>query len=72
MTYPALTMVQAARDIRYGGTTAVPTGAPGKIVNLQPGWGSTTYTVEFTPDPGTTVTLVGLTDSDLRSRPTTA
>ena len=68
MAFPALTTVQAARDIRYGGTTAVPTGAPGRIVNTQPGWASTTYTVEFTPDPGSTVTLVGLKDSDLQSR----
>lgn len=68
MAFPALTMVQAARDIRYGGTTAVPTGAPGTIVNLQTGWGPTTYTVEFTPDLGTKLTLVGLTDSDLRTR----
>ncbi len=68
MAFPALTMVQAARDIRYGGTTAVPTGAPGTIVNLQTGWGTTTYTVEFTPDLGTKLTLVGLTDGDLQTR----
>ncbi len=68
MAFPALTTVQAARDIRYGGTTAVPTGAPGRIVNLQTGWGSTTYTVEFSPDAETTLTLVGLTDSDLQTR----
>jgi hypothetical protein len=68
MAFPALTTVQAARDIHYGVSTAVPTGAPGRIVNLQPGWGPTTYTVEFTPDIGTTVTLVGLTDRDLQSR----
>jgi hypothetical protein len=68
MAFPALTTVQAARDIRYGGTTAIPSGAPGRIVNLQTGWGSTTYTVEFTPDAGSTLTLVGLTDLDLQSR----
>ncbi len=68
MVFPALTTVQAARDIRYGGSTAVPTGAPGRVVNLQTGWGSTTYTVEFTPDAGTTLTLVGLTERDLQSR----
>ena len=66
MAFPALTTVQAARDIRYGGTTAVPTGAPGRIVNLQPGWGSTTYTVEFTADTGSTLTLVGLTAGDVQ------
>jgi hypothetical protein len=68
MAFPALTTVQAARDIRYGGTTAIPTGAPGTIVNLQTGWGSTTYTVEFTPDAGSKLTLVGLTDGDLQTR----
>ncbi|ACV78775.1 hypothetical protein [Nakamurella multipartita] len=67
MAFPALTTVRAARDIRYGVTTAVPLGAPGRIVNRQAGWGTTTYTVEFNPDPGSTVTLVGLKDSDLQS-----
>lgn len=64
MTFPALTMVHAAHDIRYGGTTAVPAGVPGRIVNLQTGWAATTYTVEFTPSPGATLTLTGLSERD--------
>jgi len=68
MALSALTTVQAARDIPYGGTTAVPTGVPGRIVNLQTGWAATTYTVEFTPGPGTTLTLVGLSERDVLPR----
>lgn len=68
MPIPTLSSVQAARNIPYGVSTAVPTGAPGTIVNLQTGWAATTYTVEFTPGPGTTLTLVGLSESDLQPR----
>jgi|GEM_PF-1336401 len=68
MALPALSTVQAARDIPYGGTTAVPTGVPGTIVNLQTGWAATTYTVEFTPGPGATLTLVGLSERDVLPR----
>ena len=68
MPLPALSTVQAARDIHYGGTTAVPTGVPGKIVNLQTGWSATTYTVEFTQGPGSKLTLVGLSESDVHPR----
>ena len=41
-------------------------GSPGWIVNLQTGWADTTYTVEFTPVVGATVTLVGLTGGDVQ------
>jgi len=68
MPLPALSTVQAARDIHYGGTTAVPTGVPGMIVNLQTGWAETTSTVEFTPAPGSKLTLVGLSESDVLPR----
>ena len=68
MPLPALSTVQAARDIHYGGTTAVSTGVPGRIVNLQTGWAATTYTVEFTQGPGSKLTLVGLTESDVLPR----
>jgi len=67
MALPALSTVRSARDIRYGGTTAVPTGVPGRIVNVQTGWAATTYTVEFTPDPRATLTLVGLSESDVQA-----
>ena len=67
MALPALSTVRSARDIRYGGTTAVPTGVPGRIVNVQTGWVATTYTVEFTPDPRATLTLVGLSESDVQA-----
>ena len=68
MPLPALSTVQAARDIQYGGTTAVSTGVPGRIVNLQTGWSATTYTVEFTQGPGSKLTLVGLSESDVHPR----
>jgi len=67
MALPALSTVRSARDIRYGGTTVVPTGVPGRIVNVQTGWAATTYTVEFTPDPRATLTLVGLSESDVQA-----
>ena len=67
MALPALSTVQSTRDIHYGGTTAVPTGVSGRIVNVQTGWAATTYTVEFTPDPRATLTLVGLSESDVQA-----
>lgn len=36
------------------------------IVNLQPGWSDTRYTVEFSELPGGSVTVVGLTDGDVQ------
>jgi hypothetical protein len=68
MTLPALSTVQATRDIPYGRTTAIPTGSTGTIVNHQTGWAATTYTVEFTQGPGMNLTLVGLSESDVRAR----
>ncbi len=68
MPLPALSPVQAVHDIPYAGRTAVTTGAPGRIVNLQTGWVATTYTVEFSPVDGATLTLVGLSDRDVRPR----
>jgi hypothetical protein len=53
--------VRAAHDIERGRRIAVQVGSPGWIVNLQTGWADTTYTVEFRPVVGATVTLVGLT-----------
>ena len=67
MALPTLSTVRSTRDIRYGGTTAVPTGVSGRIVNVQTGWAATTYTVEFTPDPRATLTLVGLSESDVQA-----
>jgi len=67
MALPALSTVQSTRDIHYGGTTAVPTGVSGRIVNVQTGWAATTYTVEFTPDAGAPLTLVGISESDVQA-----
>ena len=67
MPLTALSAVRAAHDIQRGRTIAVPLGSPGTIVNFQTGWADTTYTVEFTPVPGGTVTLVGLTERDVQS-----
>lgn len=66
MPLQAMTPVRAVHDIQYGRTVVVHHGAPGMVVNLQPGWADTRYTVEFTPDTGSTVTLVGLTAGDVQ------
>ena len=65
MALQTLSPVRAARDIQRGSAVVVENGAPGRIVNLQTGWASTTYTVEFTPAAGRPVTLLGLTDGDV-------
>ena len=67
MPLQAMTVVRAAHDIQYGRTIAVEHGVPGTVVNLQPGWAGTTYTVEFAPETGSTVTLVGLTAGDVHA-----
>jgi hypothetical protein len=66
MALPALAPVQAVHDIPYAGRTAVASGVPGRVVNIQTGWAATTYTVEFRPAHGSTLTLVGLSDRDIR------
>jgi hypothetical protein len=66
MPLQAMSAVRAVHDIQYGRSIAVPHGAPGRVVNLQPGWSDTTYTVEFSGDSGATVTLVGLTAGDVQ------
>jgi hypothetical protein len=66
MPLQAMTVVRAAHDIQYGRTIAVQHGVPGTVVNLQPGWSGTRYTVEFAPETGATVTLVGLTAGDVQ------
>lgn len=66
MPLQAMTAVRAVHDIQYGGSIAVHHGDPGRVVNLQPGWAGTTYTVEFAADAGSTVTLIGLTAGDVQ------
>ena len=65
MPLQAMAVVRAAHDIQYGRTIAVQHGAPGTVVNLQTGWAGTTYTVEFAPESGAKLTLVGLTAGDV-------
>ena len=65
MPLQAMTVVRAARDIQYGRSIAVQHGVPGRVVNLQPGWAGTRYTVEFAPESGARVTLVGLSAGDV-------
>jgi len=71
MPLETLSVVQAVRDIQRGSAVVVQLGSQGRIVNQHPGWAATTYTVEFGPIPGSSapggvVTLVGLTDGDVR------
>jgi hypothetical protein len=66
MPLETLSEVRAVHDIQRGQTIVVKHGSPGRIVNQQPGWLATTYTVEFAPVPGGTVTLVGLTEGDVQ------
>lgn len=66
MPLEPLSEVQAVRDIQRGQQIVVKHGSAGRIVNQQPGWLATTYTVEFAPVPGGTVTLVGLTEGDVQ------
>ena len=62
------TPVRAAREIWRGGTVVAraPKKPSGRIVNLTQNWSGTTYTVEFVPEPGATVTVIGLTEGDIR------
>jgi len=66
MPLQAMTPVRAAHDIQRGRSIVVHHGVPGTVVNTRPGWSDTTYTVEFTPNAGATVTLVGLTIGDVQ------
>lgn len=72
MPLAPLSVVRAARDIQRGQAVVVKLGSPGRIVNEHSGWAATTYTVEFAPLPGGTVTLVGLTEGDVRPEHGTA
>ena len=65
MPLETLSPVRAVHDIQRGRQVVVQHGSPGRIVNQRPGWADTTYTVEFMPVPGGTVTVVGLTAGDL-------
>ena len=66
MCFHTGTPVRAAREIWRGGTVVAPSGASGRIVNFTQNWSSTTYTVEFAPEPGATVTVIGLTEGDIQ------
>lgn len=66
MPLETLSEVRAVHDIQRGRAIVVKHGSAGRIVNHQPGWLATTYTVEFAPVPGGTVTLVGLTEGDVQ------
>ena len=66
MPLEPLSVVRATRDIQRGQAVVVHHGSPGRVVNQHPGWAATTYTVEFGPVAGSTVTLVGLTDGDVQ------
>jgi len=35
-------------------------------VNFTQNWSGTTYTVEFAPEPGATLTVIGLTEGDIQ------
>jgi hypothetical protein len=66
MSLQTLTPVHATRDLQRGRHTVVKHGSHGKVVDSWPNWSSTTYSVEFTPVPGATVTLTGLTEGDVQ------
>ena len=66
MPLEPLTAVRAVHDIQRGRRVVVQDGSPGRIVDQHPGWAATSYTVEFQPVPGGTVTLVGLTEGDVQ------
>jgi hypothetical protein len=67
MPLETLLPVRAVHDIQRGRRVVVEHGSPGRIVNRQPGWAATTYTVEFLPAPGARVTIVGLTEGDIQA-----
>jgi hypothetical protein len=66
MPLETLSAVRAVRDIARGRTVVVHGGSPGRIVDQHPGWASTSYTVEFEPVPGGSVTIVGLSEGDVQ------
>lgn len=68
MPLETLSAVRAVHDIARGRTVVVQDGAPGRIVDQHPGWGTTSYTVEFQPAPGGSVTIIGLTEGDVQPR----
>ena len=51
----------AATDGGRAGTVVASSGASGRIVNFTHNWSGTTYTVEFAPEPGATLTVIGVT-----------
>jgi hypothetical protein len=66
MPLQTLSAVRAVHDIARGRTVVVQDGSPGRIVDQHPGWAATSYTVEFQPVPGASVTVVGLTEGDVQ------
>ena len=58
--------VRAAREIWRAGTVVASSGASRRIVNFTHNWSGTTYTVEFAPEPGATLTVIGLTEGDIQ------
>ena len=66
MALQTLTRVRATHDLYRGRHTIVKHGSPGTVVDSWPNWSCTTYSVEFIPEPGATVTLSGLTERDVQ------
>ena len=66
MCFHTGTPVRAAREIWRAGTVVASSGASGRIVNFTHNWSVTTYTVEFAPEPGATLTVIGLTEGDIQ------
>jgi len=52
--------------LHRGRHTVVKHGSHGTVVDSWPNWSCTTYGVEFTPEPGATVTPSGLTERDVQ------
>jgi hypothetical protein len=66
MSLQTLTPVHATHDLHRGPRTVVKHGSHGTVVDSWPNWSCTTYSVEFAPVPGATVTLSGLTERDVQ------
>jgi len=66
MILQTLTPVHATHDLHRGSVVLVKHGSHGKVVDSWPNWSCTTYSVEFSPEPGDTVTLTGLTERDVQ------
>ena len=66
MCFHTGTPVRAAREIWRAGTVVASSGASGRIVNFTHNWSGTTYTVEFAPEPGATLPVIGLTEGDIQ------